>query len=78
MDRKTNFNNVLSDIIYDKDLVVDNEILKVKLEETDKENTFLKGKVKDMTVLVNAKIQTSFHNFKLNTKECLLQENLDT
>ena len=78
MDRKPNFNNVLSDIICDKDLVVDNEILKVKLEEADKENTFLKGKVKDLTVLANAKIQTSFHNFKLNTKECLLQENLVT
>ena len=76
MDRKPNFNNDLSDIICDKDLVVENEIL--KLEEADKENTFLKGKVKDLTVLLNAKIQTSFHNFKLNTKECLLQENLDT
>ena len=28
--------------------------------------------------LLNAKIQTSSHNFKPNTKECLLQENLDT
>ena len=31
-----------------------------------------------MTVLLNAKIQTSSHNFKPNTKEYLLQENLDT
>ena len=31
-----------------------------------------------MTVLLNAKTQTSSHNFKPNTKECLLQENLDT
>ena len=78
MDRKLNFDNNLSDIICDKDLVVENEILKVKLEEADKENTFLRGEVKDLTVLLNAKIQTSTHNFKPNTKECLLQENLDT
>ena len=31
-----------------------------------------------MTVLLKAKTQTSSHNFKPNTKECLLQENLDT
>ena len=78
MDWKPNFNNDLSDIICDKDLVVENEILKVKLEEAEKENTFLRGEVKDLTVLLNAKIQTYSHNFKLNTKECLLQENLDT
>ena len=78
MDRKLNFDNNLPDIISDKDLVVENEILKAKLEETDKENTFLRGEVKDLTVLSNAKIQTSSHNFKPNTKECLLQENLDT
>ena len=78
MNRKLNFDNNLSDIISDKDLVVENEILKVKLEEADKENTFLRGEVKDLTVLLNAKIQTSTHNFKPNTKECLLQENLDT
>ena len=65
MDRKLNFDDNLSDIISDKDLA-------------DKENTFLRGEVKDLTVLLNAKIQTSFHNFKPNTKECLLQENLDT
>ena len=78
MDRKLNFDNNLSDIICDKDLVAENEILKVKLEEADKENTFLRGEVKDLTVLLNAKIQTSSHNFKPSTKECLLQENLDT
>ena len=33
MDRKPNFNNDLSDIICDKDLVVENEILKVKLKK---------------------------------------------
>ena len=69
MDRKLNFDN-LSDIICDKDLVAENEMLKVKLEEADKENTFLRGEVKDLTVSLNAKIQTS--------KECLLQVNLDT
>ena len=81
MDRKPNCNNDLSDIICDKDLVVENEMkkkMKVKLEEADKENTFLRGEVKDLTVLLNAKILTSSHNFKPNTKECLLQENLDT
>ena len=81
MDRKPNCNNDLSEIICDKDLVVENEMkkkMKVKLEEADKENTFLRGEVKDLTVLLNAKILTSSHNFKPNTKECLLQENLDT
>ena len=29
-------------------------------------------------LLLNAKIQTSSHNFKPNTKEFLLQENLDS
>ena len=78
MDPKPNFNNDLFDIICDKDLVVENEILKVKLEEADKENTFVRDKVKDLTILLNAKIQTSSHNFKINTKECLLQVNFDT
>ena len=36
MNRKLNSDNNLSDIISDKDLVVENEILKVKLEEADK------------------------------------------
>ena len=78
MDRKLNFDNNLSDITCDKDLVAENEILKVKLEEADKENTFLRGEVKGLTVLLNGKIQTSSHNLKPSTKECLLQENLDT
>ena len=64
MDPRPNLNNDLSDIICDKDLVVENEILKAKLEEADKENTFFKGKVKDLTVLLNAKMQNSSHNFK--------------
>ena len=70
MDQKLNFDINLSNIISDKDLVVENEILKVKLEEADKENTFLRGEVKDLTVLLNAKIEMSSHNFKPNTKEC--------
>ena len=37
MDPKPNFNNNLSDIICDNNLVVENETLKVKLEEADKE-----------------------------------------
>ena len=78
MDPKPNFNNDLTDIMCDKDLIVENEILKGKLEEADKENTFLRGEVKDLTVLLNAKIQTSSHNFKTISKECLLQENFDT
>ena len=72
MDRKPNCNNDLSDIICDKDLVVENEFLQVKPEETDKENTFLGDEVKGLTVLLNAKIQTSSHNFKPSTKEYLL------
>ena len=78
MDRKPNFNNDLSDIICDKDLVVENKILKVKLEEANQKNTFLRGEVKDLRVLLNAKSQISSHNFKSNTNKCSLQENLDT
>ena len=69
MDRKLNFDNNLSDIICAKNLVAENEILKVKLEEADKENTFLRGEIKDLIVLLNAKIQTSYHNFKPSTIE---------
>ena len=76
MDPKPNFNNDLSDIIYDKDLVVENEILKVKLEEADKENSFLRGEYKDLTVLLNAKIQTSFYNFKIFHKRMLVTRKL--
>ena len=43
MDPKPNLNNDLSDVICDKDIVVENEILNVQLEETDKENTILRG-----------------------------------
>ena len=57
---------------------MENDILKVKLEDTDKENTSLRGKVKDLPVLLNDKIQTSSHITRTNTKEWLLQENLDT
>ena len=41
MDRKLNFNNYLSNITCDIDLVIENDILKVKLEEADKKNAFL-------------------------------------
>ena len=75
MDPKPNFNNNLSDIKCDKDLVVENGILKVKLEEADDKNTFVRDEVKDLKVLLKAKIQTSSHNFKTNAKECFLQEN---
>ena len=50
----------------------------MKLEEADKENTFLRGDVKDLKVLLNAQTQTSSHNFKTYTKGCLLQENFST
>ena len=40
---KTKLFNDLTDIICDKDSVIENEILKVKLEEAGKENTFLSG-----------------------------------
>ena len=69
MDPKPNFDFDLPGIRCDKDLVVENEILKGKLEEADKKNTFLRDKVKDLTLLFNAQIQTSSHNFKTNTKE---------
>ena len=48
------------------------------LEETDKESTFLKDQVKDVTVLLNEKVQTSSDNFKTYTEEFLLQVNFDT
>ena len=69
MDPKPNFDIDLPDITCDKDLVVENEILKGKLEEADKKNTFLRDEVKDLTLLLSAQIQTSSHNFKTNTKE---------
>ena len=57
IDPKANFNNDPSDIICDKDLVVENKILKVKLEEADKENTFLRDEVKNLTVLLKIRFQ---------------------
>ena len=77
MDPKPNFNNNLSDIKCDKDLVIENGTLKVKLEEADDKNTFVRDEVKDLKVLLKAKIQTSSHNFKTNAKECFLQENFE-
>ena len=64
IDPKLNLNNALSDIICDQDLLIENKIFKVKLEVADKENTFQRGDVKDLTVLLNAKIQTSSQDFK--------------
>ena len=64
IDPKLNLNNALSDIICDQDLLIENKIFKVKLEVADKENTFERGDVKDLTVLLNAKIQTSSQDFK--------------
>ena len=71
-------NNDLCDFIYNKDFVVEKEILKVKFDEADKEKTFLRGEFKYLTVLLNEKIQIFSHNFKTYTKESLLQGNLDT
>ena len=62
MDPKPNLNDDLSDFIFDENVFVENEIL--KLEEAGKENTFLRGENKDLTVLLHAKIQTSSHNLK--------------
>ena len=76
MDPKPNLNDDLSDFIFDENVFVENEIL--KLEEAGKENTFLRGENKDLTVLLHAKIQTSSHNLKTYTKEYLLQEYYDT
>ena len=39
MDTKPNLNNKLSDIIYNKELVVENNILKMQLERADKKNS---------------------------------------
>ena len=64
MDAKPNFRNNFFDIIHDKDLVIETEILKVKLEKIDKENAFLRGEVKYIAALLNARIPTSFHIFK--------------
>ena len=50
MDPKPNLNGDLPDIICSKDLVVEDEISKVKIENADKENTFLGGEVKDLKV----------------------------
>ena len=72
MDTKANLNNDIPGMICDKDLTIENKILKLKLEETNKENTFLKGEAKDRTVLLNPKIQTSYYYFNSYTKECLL------
>ena len=48
---------------------------KVKLKEAEMENIFLRREVKDLKVLLNAKIQIPSHNFKTYTENCFLQEN---
>ena len=55
MDTKPNFNNDLCDIICEKDLVAENEILKVNLEEANQENIFLEGEVKDLNSFIKFK-----------------------
>ena len=37
---------------------------KAKLEYADENNSFLRGEVKDLAVLLHAQIQTSPHGFK--------------
>ena len=63
MDPRPNLNNDLSDIICDKDLVVENKILKVKREEADKENTFLGGEVKRLGSFIECKDSNLFPKF---------------
>ena len=72
MDLKPNLNNDLSNNTCDKDLVIENEILEVKLEESDQKNSFLRGEVKDLTVLLNANIQKPLLIILKHTKKCLL------
>lgn len=50
MDPKPNLNDDLSDIICNKDLVVENKISKIKLEKVGKKNTFLRKEVNDLKV----------------------------
>ena len=50
----------------------------MKIREFDKENTSLSGEFTDLTVLLNPIVQTFFHDFKIYTKEWLLQVNSDT
>ena len=76
IDPKLNLNNALSDIICDQDLLIENKIFKVKLEVADKENTFQRGDVKDLTVLLNAKIQTSSQDFKTLQKSACYKKTL--
>ena len=72
MDPKSNLNNDISGIICDKDLVVETEVSKVKLEDADKKNTLLRDELKDLIALLNARIQTYSHNIKTYKNECLL------
>ena len=75
---KPNLNNDLCDVTCDKDLVIENKILKVKSEDTNEGNKFLWGEAEDLYVLLNVKVQTSSHIFKTKRNKCLLHENSDT
>ena len=66
MGPEPNLNNDLFDIICDKDLFVENEVLKLKVKQADRWSS------RPDSLILN-EIQTSSHNFKRYTKECLLQ-----
>ena len=59
----------------DEDLAYENELLKIKLEEKEKENKLLRNEVLDMNKLLEAKVQTSSYDFKTPTKEDLFASN---
>ena len=75
MDPKTNLNN-LSDIVCDKDLVVEKKTLKVKTGEADKENTFLRGEVTDLTVLWMQRFKPLFLILKYIRKNACYKKTL--
>ena len=61
--------------VHDKDLIYQNEILKVRLDEAEKQITLLQNEVIDMTKLLEAKINTSSINPISPTKEYLFSSN---
>ena len=69
----------ITDKVYTRkdndDLTYEIELLKVKLEEKEKENKLLRNEVLDMNKLLEAKIQTSSYNFITPTKEDLFASN---
>lgn len=62
--------------VHDKDLIYQNEILKVRLDEAEKQITLLQNEVIDMTKLLEAKINTSSINPISPTKEYLFSSSL--